>query len=208
MKLKYVLIAIVSLGLLGTLLLPAPAAVVAADNLAVNGDLEMGNANGWTVNHGSIDAAVYHGGRYSLKLTATNAYAEAAMKTIPVRKNATITVSFYYRYDAAPGSKLYHIYTYQGANTYSGTYSNADKSFSAPSGCNGLSDWKQISYTFNSGNFDAITELCKKAFCKFDKSVTFRFLLLYTARGYRGFFSAFGQVSVLLAQRFPSFSLF
>lgn len=157
MKLKYVLLAIVSLGLLGALLLPAPAAVVAADNLAVNGDLEMGNANGWTVNHGSIDAAVYHGGRYSLKLTATNAYAEAAMKTIPVRKNATITVSFYYRYDEAPGSKLYHIYTYQGANTYAGTYSNADKSFSAPSGCNGLSDWKQISYTFNSGNFDAIT---------------------------------------------------
>ena len=157
MKLKYVLLAIVSLGLLGALLLPAPAAVVASDNLAVNGDLEMGNANGWTVNQGSVDASVYRNGKYSLKFTATSAYAEAAMKTVPVRKNATITVSFYYRYESAPGSKLYHIYTYQGADTYTGTYSNADKSFSAPSGCNSLSDWKQISYTFNSGDFDAVT---------------------------------------------------
>ena len=157
MKLKHVLIAIVSLGLLCALLIPAPAAVVAADNLAVNGDLEMGNVNGWDVKQGGIEAATYHGGKYSLKLTATSAYAEAALKTIPVRKNATITVSFYYRYDSDPGNKLYHIYTYKGAGTAYGNYSNADKSFSAPSGCNSLSTWKQVSYTFNSGDYDAIT---------------------------------------------------
>ena len=74
-----------------------------------------------------------------------------------MRKNATVTVSFYYRYASDPGSKLYHVYTYQGADTTVGPYSNADKSFAKPTGCNGISTWQQVTYTFNSGNFDAIT---------------------------------------------------
>ena len=91
-----------------------------------------------------------------MKLTATSAYSEAALKTIPVRSNATITVSFYFRYASTP-TGAYHVYTYQGAGTSGGTYSNADKSFSAPSGCNSISTWKQVTYTFNSGNNTAIT---------------------------------------------------
>lgn len=158
MKVKYVLAAIVSLGLLCALLLPAPATVVAADNLAANGDLELGNTGGWDISAAAIDTATVHGGNYSLKLTATSAYSGAAYKTIPVRKNATITVSFYYRYDSTPGSKLYHVYTYQGSDTNTGTYSSgADQSFTAPSGCESVSTWKQISYTFNCGNYTAIT---------------------------------------------------
>ena len=157
MKLKYVLLTIVSLGLLGMLLIPAPVAVIAADNLAANGDLELGNTNGWEVANGAIDTATVYSGSYSLKLTATTAYSGAAYKTIPVRKNATITVSFYYRYASDPGSKLYHVFTYQGADTNVGPYSNADKSFAKPTGCNSISTWQQISYTFNSGNYTAIT---------------------------------------------------
>lgn len=157
MKVKYVLALIASLGILCALLLPVPAAVTAADNLAANGDLELGNTNGWEVANGAIDTATVHAGSYSLKLTATSAYSGAAYKTIPVRKNATITVSFYYRYASAPGSKLYHVYTYQGADTNTGTYSGADKSFTAPSGCESVSTWKQVSYTFNSGNYTAVT---------------------------------------------------
>ena len=108
MKLKHVLIAIVSLGLLGTLLIPAPAAVLAADNLAANGDLELGTTNGWEISSAAIDSSVVHGGSYSLKLTATSAYTGAVYKTVPVRKNATVTVSFYYRYAASPNG-TYHV---------------------------------------------------------------------------------------------------
>ena len=156
MKLKYALIAIVSLGLLCALLIPAPAGVVAAENLAVNGDLEIGNTNGWDIQNASIDASVVYSGSYSLKLTATTAYSTAAYKVIPVRPNATVTVSFYYRYASSPTGG-YHIFTYKGADTNSGTYSNADKSFSVPSGCNSISTWQQISYTFNSGDYKAVT---------------------------------------------------
>ena len=81
MKVKYVLLAIVSLGLLCALLIPAPAAVVAAENLASNGDFELGNTSGWDVKNGAIDTATVYGGSYSLKLTATSAYSEAALKT-------------------------------------------------------------------------------------------------------------------------------
>lgn len=157
MKLKYILIAIVSLGLLGMLWIPAPTAVVAADNLAANGDLELGNTNGWEISNAAIDSATVYSGNYSLKLTATSAYSSAANKTIPVRKNATVTVSFYYRYASDPGNKLYHVYTYQGADTNVGPYSNADKSFAKPTGCNSISTWQQVSYTFNSGNYTAVT---------------------------------------------------
>lgn len=127
----------------------APTAT-AADNLAANGDLELGNTNSWEIENAAIDASVVYSGRYSLKLNATAAYAGAAFKAVPVRKNATVTVSFYYRYGTKPGGKLYHVYTYQGANPWTGTYSNADASFNA------TTSWKKISYTFNSGNFDSI----------------------------------------------------
>lgn len=157
MKLKYVLLTIVSLGLLGMLLIPAPVAVIAAENLAANGDLELGNTNSWEVSGAVIDSSVVYSGSYSLKLTATSAYSGAAYKTIPVRKNATVTVSFYYRYASDPGSKLYHVYTYQGADANVGPYSNADKSFAKPTGCDGISAWQQVSYTFNSGNYTAVT---------------------------------------------------
>ena len=156
MKVKHVWIAIVSLGILCALMLPAPAMVVATENLASNGDFELGNTSGWEVGNGSIETATVYDGSYSLKLTATSAYGEAALKTIPVRSNATITVSFYYRYASTP-TGAYHVYTYQGAGTSGGPYSNADKSFSVPSGCNGIATWKQASYTFNSGNNTAIT---------------------------------------------------
>ena len=157
MKLKQFLLAIVSLGLLGILLIPAPAAVLAADNLAVNGDLEMGNTNGWEISSATIDSSVVYDGSYSLKLTATSAYTGAAYKTIPVRKNATITVSFYYRYDSDPGSgKTYQVYTYKGSNSDAGAYADASATFSIPSGCNSISNWQQISYSFNSGNYDHI----------------------------------------------------
>jgi len=157
MKIKYAWIAIVSLGLLCTLFLPLPSAVTAADNLAANGDLELGTTGGWEIASAEINSSVVHNGNYSLKLTATSAYSGAAYKTVPVRKNATITVSFYYRYASDPGSKLYHVYTYQGADTNTGTYSNADTSFAKPTGCNSISTWQQTSYTFNSGNYTAIT---------------------------------------------------
>lgn len=158
MKLKYVLLTIVSLGLLGALLIPAPIVVTAADNLAANGDLELGTTSGWEIDSAAIDSAVKYDGNYSLKLTATSAYMGAAYKTIPVRSNATVTVSFYYRYASTPGSKLYHVYTYQGPDVYGSPYgSDADASFTAPSGCEDISTWKQVSYTFNSGNYTAIT---------------------------------------------------
>lgn len=153
MKMKYIITAIVSLGLLCALL-TAPVSVSAADNLAANGDLEMGSTNGWEIDSAVIDSSVKHGGNYSLKLTATAAYTGAAYKVIPVRKNATVTVSLYYRYAENPSGKLYHVYTYKGENPWTGAYSNAETSFSASS--SDYATWKQATYTFNSGDYEAI----------------------------------------------------
>ena len=154
MKLKQILSFALSLSLLIGLLLVVPIIrVAAADNLAANGDLEMGNTNGWEVANASVDSSVKYAGNYSLKLTAISAYSGAAYKIVPVGKGATVTVSFYYRYASDPGSKTYHVYTYMGSNANAGPYNNADKTFSAPSGCESISTWKQISYTFNSGDY-------------------------------------------------------
>ena len=62
MKVKHVLLAIVSLGLLFCLMLPTPAAVGAAENLASNGDFELGNTSGWEVKNGAIETATVYGG--------------------------------------------------------------------------------------------------------------------------------------------------
>ena len=156
-KMKMILpVLFVSLLLTMVLVLPMPSAVTAAENLAANGDLEMGSTNGWEIASASIDSSVKYAGNYSLKLTATTAYSGAAYKIIPVRKNATVTVSFYYRYASNPGSNTYHVYTYQGADASVGPYSGADKSFAAPSGCNSITTWQQVSYSFNCGSYDKI----------------------------------------------------
>lgn len=158
MKHKVTFSFIVTVCLLVGLLIASPMLTTAAENLAANGNLELGNTNGWETANASIETSTVYSGSYALKLSATSAYSGAAFKTVTVRKNATVTVSFYYRYASAPGSKLYHVYTYQGPNTDVGPYGNgADKSLAAPSGCNSVSTWQQVSYTFNSGDYDHIT---------------------------------------------------
>lgn len=152
MKRKVIFSLLASLGLLCALLVPAPG-VTAADNLAVNGDLEMGSANGWETPAAQIDTSVVHSGNYSLKLTATAAYTGAAFKVVPVRKNATVTVSFDYRYASNPGGQLYHVYTYKGSNPWIGAYAGAEASF-MPSAT--VSAWQRASYTFNCGDYDTV----------------------------------------------------
>ncbi|MBR0447501.1 MAG: carbohydrate binding domain-containing protein [Clostridia bacterium] len=157
MKCKYYVILFAMTALLCSLLVVSPLlSVAAADNLAANGDLEMGNTGGWEIDSAAIDSSVKYAGNYSLKLTATTAYNGAAYKIVPVGKNATVTVSFYYRYASNPGAKLYHVYTYQGENPYNGVYSKADATFNAPSIGGSISTWKKISYTFNSGDYAKI----------------------------------------------------
>lgn len=122
----------------------------AGENLAVNGDLEMGSTNGWETAHATLDSSIKYAGNYSLKLTATSAYVGAALKAVPVGKGATVTVSFYYRYASNPGGATYDVYTYQGANDYGGHYSDAMATLTAST------TWRQASYTFNSGDFATI----------------------------------------------------
>lgn len=155
MNVKQKLAFALSLCLLVGLLFVVPAAPVsAADNLAANGDLELGSATGWEIGNAVVDSSVKHAGNYSLKLTATSAYSGAAYKIVPVGKGADVTVSFYYRYESNPGSgKTYAVFTYKGTDASVGAYSNADKSFTIPTGCNSISNWQQISYTFNSGDY-------------------------------------------------------
>ena len=156
MKVKYVLVTIASLCLLCALLMTMPTSVLAAENLAINGDLEMGNSNGWKLNHATVAPAEFcdvHSGNYSLCLYAAADYAECALKSVPVGKNATVTVSFYYMYWGNGGSSdRFHVYTYKGADTSSGHYTGgADAALThSPS-------WKKVSYTFNSGEYDHIT---------------------------------------------------
>ena len=158
MMIKQKVVFALSLCFLVSLLFAIPSmSANAADNLAVNGDLELGSTTGWEIAAASIDSSVKYAGNYSLKMTATSAYAGAAYKIVPVGKGADVTVSFYYRYDSNPGSSnTYHVYTYKGANADNGTYSNADKSFSVPTGCNSISTWQKVSYNFNSGDFSSI----------------------------------------------------
>lgn len=155
MKLKQVLSLVLSLSLLAGLLLVAPAThVAAADNLAANGDLELGTTSGWEIANAAVDSSVKYAGNYSLKLTSLSAYSGAAYKIVPVGKNATVTVSFYYRYDTNPGSSnTYHVYTYKGSNANVGPYDQADATFTVPTGCDSISTWKSISYSFNSGDY-------------------------------------------------------
>ncbi len=156
MKFRQYVSLILAIALLCSLLMVSPLwTVSAADNLAANGDLEMGNTNGWEIANAQIDSSIKYAGNYSLKLTATSAYSGAAYKIVPVGKGATVTVSFYYRYASTPGN-AYHVYTYQGENANVGPYSNADKSLTIPGGCDSISTWKQVSYTFNSGNYAKI----------------------------------------------------
>lgn len=143
--------------MMGLLLICPTVPISAADNLAANGDLEMGSTNGWEIADAAVDSGVTYAGNYSLKLTATSAYSGAAYKIVPVGKGATVTVSFYYRYDSNPGSgKAYHVYTYKGRDANVGPYSNADKSLAIPSGCDSISTWQQVSYSFNSGDYTNI----------------------------------------------------
>ena len=157
-KLKILIpVLFVSLLLTMVLVLPMPSSVTAAENLAANGDLELGSTTGWEITNASINSSVKYAGNYSLKLTATSAYSGAAYKIVPVRKNATVTVSFYYRYDSDPGSgKTYQVYTYKGSNSDAGAYADASATLSIPSGCDAITTWKQASYTFNSGDYSSI----------------------------------------------------
>ena len=155
MKWKHYLSFLAAVSLLCSLLVVSPgSAVTAADNLAANGDLELGSTSGWEIANAAIDSSVKYAGNYSLKLTSTSAYSGAAYKVVPVGKGATVSVSFYYRYGSDPGSgKTYHVYTYQGADASVGPYSDASATFSIPSGCDSISTWRQVSYTFNSGDY-------------------------------------------------------
>lgn len=157
-KMKIIIpVLFVSLLLTMVLVLPMPSSVTAAENLAANGDLELGSTTGWEITNASINSSVKYAGNYSLKLTATTAYSGAAYKIVPVRKNATVTVSFYYRYDSDPGSgKTYQVYTYKGSNSDAGAYADASATLSIPSGCDAITTWKQASYTFNSGDYSSI----------------------------------------------------
>ena len=153
MKMKSILLALVAVALLCTLMLPTSVAA-ASENLASNGDFEAGNTSGWVVYGGYVisredNAAAVYEGDYALDLTATTPWAEAALKTIPVLKNATITVSFYYNHFAGDGD--YYVFTYQGADTSGSSYDGASAWMPT------RSDWRYVSYTFNSGDFDHIT---------------------------------------------------
>ena len=164
MKMKSWLAAIVSLCLLCALWPISTAVVAAEENLAVNGDLEMGSTNGWETPNAALASDVSHTGKYSLKLNATSAYAGAAFKAIPVRKNATVTVSFYYRYTENPSySNRYRVYTYKGDNASVGAYDGASASFVAL--YDTYDTWQQATYTFNSGDYDAIyLKFCPDSF--------------------------------------------
>lgn len=148
MKLKSIVMTALSVVLLYVCMLPA-SVTAASENLASNGDFETGDASGWDVKVGEVTDVTAHEGKYSLVMMATTQWQEAALKTIPVRKNATITVSFYYSHFAGEGA--YHVFTYQGADTTGGNY--RDASAGMPTSDN----WKRVTYTFNSGNFDHIT---------------------------------------------------
>lgn len=148
MKLKSVVLTLLSVALLCVCMLPV-SVTAASENLASNGGFERGDASGWDVKVGYVTDTDAYEGKYSLSLTAEIQWQEAALKTIPVRKNAEITVSFYYRHLDGYGN--YNVFTYQGADTTVGNYSDASAWMPTSS------SWRQVSYTFNSGAFDHIT---------------------------------------------------
>jgi len=82
MKNKVTFSFIVTVCLLVGLLIASPMLTTAAENLAANGNLELGNTNGWETANASIETATVYSGSYALKLSATSAYSGAAYKTV------------------------------------------------------------------------------------------------------------------------------
>ena len=151
MKCKYYVTFLTVVAVLCALLMAGSlVTVTAADNLAANGDLELGNISGWEIDNASLSSSVKYAGNYSLKLTSTTAYSGAAYKIVPVGRGADVTVSFYYRYASDPGRSLYYVYTYKGADPWSGNYGDGTAAFDASGAVAG---WKKISYSFNSGDY-------------------------------------------------------
>lgn len=137
-------------------LLATPVSAADGDNIASNGDLELG-LNNWDVQYGNavIATDVVHSGNNSLKLTATGAYSPAVYKRIPVRKNADVTVSVWFNYGTTSGTRQYYIFAYKGDNPdAAGTTTYANQSLT-PSSWN--TAWKKVTFTFNSGNYDCFT---------------------------------------------------
>ena len=62
MKNRLTLPFVMAIGLLVALLLASPILTTAADNLVVNGDLELGNTNGWEIASASLDSSVKYAG--------------------------------------------------------------------------------------------------------------------------------------------------
>ena len=58
MKMKQNLLFILMVCLLTSLLLMSPLFTAAAENLAANGDLELGSTNGWDIANASISSSV------------------------------------------------------------------------------------------------------------------------------------------------------
>ncbi len=118
----------------------------AANNLVVNGYFNDGNANGWTVSGGVVEA---YNGDYMLKGTTTGRYATVAKQTISVKANTdyTLDMNALYVGGATQATARVHVYAADGSSDLvSGYYWTIQP---------GVMNAKQ--HAFNTGNNTQIT---------------------------------------------------
>ncbi len=152
-KLRKVLAVALTLTMLCTLLPLGAMSVAAADvDLLVNGDLETGNADGWSLGTGSsVSTENVHGGSYAIKTTNTSTKYEVMMRqTIDVTANTDYVFTFWYKYEGSNSSPSFYAIVKDGNESV-----NLNDSYSrnSPSG----SDWTQVSHTVNSGDYTSLT---------------------------------------------------
>ena len=86
----------------------------AANNLVVNGYFNDGNADGWTVSNGAVEA---YNGDYMLKATSTGRYAAVAEQVISVNANTDYTLDMNALYVGGAASAQARVHVYAGTTT-------------------------------------------------------------------------------------------
>ncbi len=124
----------------------------AFDGYIYNGNFESGDTSAWTIKgSGTAINTDAHSGNYSLKLSHNGAWGEAATQTVNVETNTNYTISFWVK--RLTGTGAWYFYAIKGSNH---NQNLASKYYNQTS-----TDWKQISFSFNSGSETSVfLKLC------------------------------------------------
>ena len=136
-------------------LLPMGAISVAAADVEMlqNGNFEIGNANGWTLDSGSsVTSSDKHGGSYAIKTTATSTkYQSMFYQLFEVMPNTDYTLTYWYKYDGTGSAPALYVFIKDAGRDVTLNDSNSRR--------DGLTSgsWVKDTFTFNTGANEQVT---------------------------------------------------